>query len=283
MVVWATVPYAASGHVYANIRYLLPALGLALAGGVAAAEGWGVGERGALASSPWGSPPRTSSSSTPPFPDSLRAGIAVADVLAAALALLARPARLARAVPRRSRGGGLGIAALAAVPSFARFRDADRARAFLEEYTAHVTSTPRYARAWNWLDRNGGTGAVDVVSAPDTFFVYPAMGRASSGGRATSTSTRPTSTRRRTTRSASRGTTSSPDRLARQRAPRRGALAPAQPQAPLRPPPEADWARARPDLFALRYQDSNDVIFEVLQGRLRSTRSPAPAPGHPSP
>ena len=55
-------------------------------------------------------------------------------------------------------------------------------------------------------------------------------------------------------------------------------------------PPEAAWARARPDLFALRYQDSNDVIFEVLQAPA-SGASPAStipitsprAPGHPSP
>jgi len=33
LAVWATVPYAASGHVYANVRYLDPALGIAFAGG----------------------------------------------------------------------------------------------------------------------------------------------------------------------------------------------------------------------------------------------------------
>ncbi len=35
---WLAVPYAAAGHVFANVRYLLPAVGLAFAGGVAAAE-----------------------------------------------------------------------------------------------------------------------------------------------------------------------------------------------------------------------------------------------------
>ncbi|HVR08957.1 MAG TPA: hypothetical protein VMW75_12990, partial [Thermoanaerobaculia bacterium] len=36
--VWAAVPYAAAGHVFANVRYLLAAVGLAFAGGAAAAE-----------------------------------------------------------------------------------------------------------------------------------------------------------------------------------------------------------------------------------------------------
>jgi hypothetical protein len=288
VVVWATVPYAASGHVEANVRYLLPALGLALAGGVAAAEGWGVGE-GALNLLSLGLAAQDLLQLHTAFPDNLRSGVAAADVLAAALLVspalrgwLRRHAALAAAA--------CGVAALAAVPSFAHFRDADRARAFLEEFTAHVTSTPRYARAWKWLDQNGGTGAVDVVSAPDTFFVYPAMGR-------------------RLERPARYVNVNQADLHAAADYPLcqpRNDLSPVawlvnvrregvrwlllSRKLPFDFPPEADWARARPDLFALRYQDSNNVIFEVLQAPA-SGASPAStipitnprAPGHPSP
>jgi hypothetical protein len=288
VVVWAIVPYAASGHVEANVRYLLPALGLALAGGVAAAEGWGVGE-GALNLLALGLAAQDLLQLHTAFPDNLRSGVAAADVLAAAL--LVSPA-LRRGLRRHAAlvAAACGVAALAAVPSFARFRDADRTRAFLEEYTAHVTSTPRYACAWKWLDRNGGTGAVDVVSAPDTFFVYPAMGR-------------------RLERPARYVNVNQADLHAAADYPLcqpRNDLSPIawlvnvrregvrwlllSRKLPFALPPEADWARARPDLFALRYQDSNDVIFEVLQAP-DSGASPASvtpitsprAPGHPSP
>jgi hypothetical protein len=285
VVVWATVPYAASGHVEANVRYLVPALGLALAGGMAAAEGWGVGE-GALSLLALGLAAQDLLQLHTAFPDNLRAGIAVADVLAAAL--LVSPA-LRRGLRRRAGwvAAACGAAALAAVPSFARFRDADRGRAFLEEYTAHVTSTPRYARAWKWLDRNGGTGAVDVVSAPDTFFVYPAMGR-------------------RLEREARYVNVNAADLHAAADYPLcqpRNDLSPLawwanvrregvrwlllSRKLPFDLPPEAGWARARPDLFALRYQDSNDVIFEVLQapasGAVVIPITSPRAPGHPSP
>ncbi len=285
VVVWATIPYAASGHVEANVRYLLPALGLALAGGAAAAEGWGVGE-GALSLLALGLAAQDLLQFHTAFPDNLRAGVAVADVLAAALLLSPRLRGWLRrhAVPVAAVSG---IAVLAAVPSLARFRDADRARAFLEEYTAHVTSTPRYARAWKWLDRNGGTGAVDVVSAPDTFFVYPAMGP-------------------RLEREARYVNVNAADLHAAADYPfcqPRNDLSPIawwtnvrregvrwillSRKLPFDLPPEAAWARARPDLFALRYQDSNDVIFEMLpapaEGASVTPITSPRAPGHPSP
>ncbi len=68
------------------------------------------------------------------------------------------------------------LSALAGVPWLARFRAADRTRAFTQEYTAHGINVALYAAGWDWLERHGGSGAVAGVNSPDPFFIYPAMG-----------------------------------------------------------------------------------------------------------
>jgi hypothetical protein len=265
--VWTTVPYSASGHVLANVRYLLPAVGLAAAGGIAAAEGW-LTARGRESEIPLGLLTlallvQDVLQLHTTIPDGFRPAIGAVDVLAAAL-LLSPALRLRCRRHARPLLAAALLSALAAVPAFARFRVADRARAFTEEYTAHVISTARYAGAWAWLDKNGGSGTVDVVSAPDTFFVYPAMGP-------------------RLERRAIYANVNARDLHAA------AAYPLCQPRAdfavdawlvnlrregvrwlhvsrtpPFPPPQETAWAAARPELFTLRYADSNNRIYELL-------------------
>jgi hypothetical protein len=208
---WATVPYAAAGHVFANVRYLLPAVGLAFAGGVAAAESRRANPRllegiaVALAA-------QDLLQLHTQMPDAVRLVVAAGDLAAVALALSPRlrgwlsaapcpaapgqaaagPAAPGQAAPgpaaagaarRRPRWALLAALAalvllslLSAAPFLARYRVADRTRALTQEYTAHGMNVFNYAPGWDWLERHGGSGTVAVVNSPDTFFIYPAMG-----------------------------------------------------------------------------------------------------------
>ena len=188
VVFWLTVPFAATGHVFANVRYLLPAVGLAFAGGVAAAESLQADERllqflaVALAA-------QDLLQLHTDMPDGVRLAVATADVAVVALALLPR-LRGWLGAPGGSDGGRRGLAlggaarvaafavlaTLAGAPWLARFRAADRTRAFTQEYTAHGNNVGLYTAGWDWLERHGGSGTVAVVNSPDTFFFYPAMG-----------------------------------------------------------------------------------------------------------
>src|SRR6185295_18136653 len=144
--VWAAVPYADRGTIFANIRYLDGALGLAFAGGLAALELRGTAER-------W------------------LEGLALALVAQDLLQLHAdmpRSVRLAMA--------GADLAALAAAPFLAAFRVADRGRAMALDLSVHATPVHLFARAWSWLEAYGGNGTVAVASSPQQYFVYPAMG-----------------------------------------------------------------------------------------------------------
>jgi hypothetical protein len=265
--VWTTVPYSASGHVLANVRYLLPAVGLAAAGGIAAAESW-LTARGRAAEIPLGLLTlallvQDVLQLHTTIPDGFRPAIGAVDVLAAALLLSPALRHRCRRQARPLLAAAV-LVALAAVPAFARFRVADRARAFTEEYTAHVVSTARYAGAWAWLDQNGGAGTVDVVSAPDTFFIYPAMGPrlerraiyANVNAQDLHEAAAYPLCQPRTDFAADAWLVN----LRREGV--RWLYVSRTPPFPF--PQETEWAAARPELFILRYSDPNNRIYELL-------------------
>jgi hypothetical protein len=171
---WLMVPFAKSHHVFANVRYLIPALGLAFAGGVAVGERKGVRDRWmeglAVVFLAQGLLQLHAE-----MPRGVRMALALVDVAAVALAL--SPGL--RALTRRSRRE-LAVAALALAileaPFLARFRVEDRARALGKEFTAHQTLVRFSAAAWGWLDQHGEDGNVAAVSEPNSYFMYPAMG-----------------------------------------------------------------------------------------------------------
>jgi hypothetical protein len=271
---WATVPFAAAGHVFANVRYLLPAVGLAFAGGVAAAESRRADERllqgiaVALAA-------QDLLQLHARLSDGVRLTVAAGDLAAVAVALSPQlRARLrgwlSPAGPRRHRrlalaaAGGALVAALAAVPLLARFRAADRRRALTFEYTAHGNNVAWYTSGWDWLDRHGGHGTVAVVNSPDTFFIYPAMG--------------PYLERRAlyVNVNAANLDEAAAYPLCQPRVePSAAAWIANLRRAGVRwldltrTPPfpfsmEDGWARAHPELFALRFVDATNRIFELL-------------------
>jgi hypothetical protein len=259
---WLLVPFAGNLHVFANIRYLVPAIGLAFAGGVAIAEHRGMSDRWlhgiALALCC-----QSLLQLRAAMPSGVRAAIAAADVGAAALVVSAGLRRLVRRHAGALAAAALALA-LALAPLLARFRVGDRPRALATEWTAHATSARLFAGGWSWLDAHGGDGDVDVVGFPGTYFSYPAMG--------------PFLERQALYVNVNRANhpvaSRYPDCNPRVE-PSPGAwlanltaahvrwlLLYRYPEFPF--PIEARWAAARPDRFAWRYEDSTSVIFEVL-------------------
>jgi hypothetical protein len=259
---WLTVPFAKNLHVFANVRYLIPALGLAFAGAVALAERRGVRDRWmegiTLAFVIQSLLQLHAEMST-----GTRLAIAFADLGAVAMAL--SPGLRAAAVRWRRPLAGAALALiLLGAPLLTEFRVEDRPRALAREFTVHMTSTRFYAGGWKWLDEHGGTGNVAAIHSPNNYFVYPAMG----------------------------------PRLERDvryvninRADLRNAVDYPQCQPRVDPSPEAwianlsklrirwlqmsrypqfdfpmerRWAEARPDLFVLRYEDPTNAVFEFL-------------------
>jgi hypothetical protein len=171
---WLMVPFAKSHHVFANVRYLIPAFGLVFAGGVALGEKKGVRDRWmegiALIFLVQGLLQLHAE-----MPRGVRVALAAADVAAVALAL--SPALCALALRSRRE---LAVVALAVTifgaPFLARFRVEDRGRALGKEFTAHQTLARFSAAAWGWLEEHGGDGNVAAVSEPNNYFMYPAMG-----------------------------------------------------------------------------------------------------------
>lgn len=265
--IWVMVPYASHGHVFANVRYLSGALGLAFAGVVAWAErrgvrdSWMVGIALALAV-------QDLLMLHAEMPRGVRLALVVVDLLAVTFALSPGLRGFAR---RRARELAAAAALLLVIgaPYLGRFRVEDRARAFLREFTTHKTATHHFARAWRWLDVNGETGTVAVASNPVNYFVYPAMG-AHLERRATYVNIN-----RQDSRNAADYPACDPrvdpepqawvENLFKQdvrwlwvsRFPQIGYL------------DEHAWALSRPDLFAIRYEDNANVIFEFLPWRMR--------------
>lgn len=256
------VPYAANLNVFANIRYLVPAIGLAFAGGVAIAEERGM-SAGWLRAIALVLACQGLLQLHAEMPQGVRMTFAVVDLAAVGLAMSAS----LRALARR-RAGALAAAALVlalvAAPALARFRAADRGRALALEWTAHASSAHLFAGGWRWLDAHAGTGTVAVVGSPATYFLYPAMG--------------PFLQRRALYVNVNSAnyhdaihypncnprTDPSPqawiDNLAAARV--RWLLIDRFPEYDA--PAETRWATARPDLFAVRFADVTSTVFEVL-------------------
>lgn len=285
--VWAAVPFAAAGHVFANVRYLLPAVGLAFAGGVAAAESRRADAR-LLEGLAVALAVQDLLQLHARLSDGVRLTMAAGDLAAAALALSPRlrgglRAWLSQDGPRRRRlalaaAAAALAAALAGVPWLARFRAADRARALTFEYTAHGNNVAWYTSGWDWLDRHGGRGTVAVVNSPDTFFIYPAMG--------------PYLERRAlyVNVNAANLDEAAAYPLCQPRVePSAAAWIANLRRAGVRwldltrTPPfpfsmENDWAAAHPELFALRFSDATNRIFELLPAPAKPSAPPAAAP-----
>ena len=264
---WVTVPDAYSNNVYANVRYLIPAMGLLFAGGVAIAESRAVSalatEALALALAAQGMLQLHAE-----MPSDVRLAIAAIDVAAVGLAFSPR----LRGLLRRH-AGALAAAALvlvlAGAAPFARFRVADRARALEREWVVHLTLAPLYAPGWDWLDQHGGDGTVAVASGPSLYFIYPAMG--------------PFLERRLLYVNINAADFDDAARY-----PRCDPRVDANPQAWLTNllkarvrwllvthfpgvpyPAEQQWAEALPGLFALRYSDTYSQVYEFLPGAPR--------------
>lgn len=279
VVFWVTVPFAATGHVFANLRYLLPAVGLAFASGVAAAENLQADERllqflaVALAA-------QDLLQLHTQMPDGVRLAVATADVAVVALALLPRlrgwlvaPEGSRRGRRRLALSGAAPLAALAAVaalamlagvPWLARFRAADRTRAFTQEYTAHGINVAFYAAGWDWLERHGGSGTVAVVNSPDTFFYYPAMGlRLERRAIYVNVNAANLDEAAAYPLCQPRVEPAAAAWIANLRtAGVRWLDLTRVPSYPF--PMENDWARAHPELFAQRFADPTNLIYELL-------------------
>jgi hypothetical protein len=269
VLVWLFVPYARGSLVFLNIRYLDPTLVL----GSVAFFAW-LDRRGL----------------SPQWASTIAILIAAQGVLAQTVLLAWRPRRvlfaidalvIGAAVSTRARGflrrrakvlAAIALAAFAAyTPWFAEFRDLDRARAYGDDLSGHETLAYRHARAWAWLDSNGRDGTVAFVSAPLTYFYYPAMGmrldrRVTYVNADAQDGMYVTDFPRCHLRD-------HPDRDAwLRRLDRdnvRWLLVSRYPPASF--PIEAEWARALSDAFVLRYSDTANLLFERV-------RAPNPDP-----
>lgn len=265
LVLWLAVPYASSGHIFANIRYLIGALGLAFAAVVVMAErkagsegrgGWIEGLAVALAV-------QGLLMLHTEMPRDVRLAVALADALAAAVVLSAGLRGFLKRRWAPLAAVGLGAAILIA-PLLASFRVEDRRRAFFQEYTTHKTAAHNFANAWGWLDRNGGSGTVAVQSTPMNFFVYPVMGAHLERRAIYANINRQDFQRASLYPACDPRVDADPrawlENLLKHEV--RWVYVSRFEQTPF--PPEYIWARLRPDLFAPRYADDLNVIFEVL-------------------
>jgi hypothetical protein len=171
---WLAVPFSKNMHVFANVRYLMPAIGLAFAAAVALGERRGVRDRWmegiALAFTIQGLLQLHAE-----MPHGVRMTLALLDLAAVLLAL--SPGLRTLAVRHwRPALAVAGVLALLGAPVLTDFRVRDRRRALAEEFQVHMTSTRFFANGWGWLDQHGGDGAVASVHSPNNYFQYPAMG-----------------------------------------------------------------------------------------------------------
>jgi hypothetical protein len=257
------VPYAASHHVFANTRYLVPCFGIAFAAGIAMLEDriretWLAALAVALLA-------QDLLQMHSEMPHGVRVAMGVLDVLALGIAL--SPGLRAFTI-RRARP--LALAALVAgvllAPVLGRFRLDDRARALAQEYQAHVTTSRLFAAGWGWLDHHGENGTVDVFTSPATYFTYPAMGQYLER-KATYVNVNVEDVREAATYPLCQPRVhADPDAwlVNLKKAGVRWVLASRYPDFPYSI--EHDWAVAHPELFKLRFQDNTNEVWEFLPG-----------------
>jgi hypothetical protein len=268
---WAVVPFAAKHHVFANTRYLLPVFGIVFAAGIAMAERRGVRDRWLSVLALMIAAQSLLQMHTE-MPRQVRLAMGAADLAVLLLALSPRLQQRAARHWKPLTAAAMLILVLAA-PILGRFRFRDRARAFSLEYTAHATSVRLFASGWEWLDRFGGDGTVDAVMSPGSYFTYPAMG--------------PYFERkvvyvninRQDLREAAAYPGCEPRRdpdpdswkANLDKAGVRWLLVNRYDPFPF--PVEDAWAASRPDLFALRFRDNTNRVYEYLPGARAAAES----------
>lgn len=264
LAVWATVPYGSSGHVFANVRYLDGVLALMFAGAVA------LGERfvpdPALRALALLFAIQDLLMLHTEMPRTVRVALALIDIGLVIWALSPRFPGFRGFTRRRSRELAVAgiVAALVAAPYLGRFRIKDRDRAFRSEYTAHKTAAFLFAPGWGWLDENGEDGTVAVIGAPSNFFVYPAMG-AHLERRAIYVNVNRRDSRRATDYPGCDPRIDPEPQAWMENLLKDGVRWVYLHRFPqIAFPMEAEWVSARPDLFALRYQDNTNIIVEFL-------------------
>ncbi len=262
LVVWWTLTSATHGHIFANIRYLIGGIGLLFASATALGErrlstGWLRGLAIVLAIQDLLMlNPRLS----------YQARVILAIALAGAATIAAAPGlRRWMAAHRRPVALAAALLVLAAVPRWAAFRVHDRERAFAEDYIAHLTSSRLYAAGWGWLDQHAGTETVAVSHTPETYFVYPAMGpyferRAEYVN--IDAENYPYPLLYPNCKPRENGSAAAWIANLRKQGIRWIYLA-RYPEFEF--PVEDSWANARPDLFALRFADQTNRIYELSQ------------------
>lgn len=269
---WLTVPFARNRHVYANVRYLVPAIGVAFGASVAFAERRGVRER-PLAIVTVALLAQGFLQLHAELPFQARVALALADLAVVLAVLIPALTQWARRYAPKLALAGL-VAALAAAPLLARFRIADRGRALATEFTTHQTVARYFATGWAWLDAHAGNDTVAVVHSPNNYLTYPEMGP-------------------RLERDARYVNVNAADFPAAIRYPNCDPRVDPQPAAWVRNlgrrdvrwlhlarfptfdyTIEAKWADAMPQWFALRFEDPTNRIYEVRLPRAPEAAAP---------
>lgn len=255
------VPWVHSRHIYATVRYLIPAAAIACGAMAAFAERRGVRER-LLQGLALAFLVQSLLQQHVELSFAGRIGIALVDVAAAVL-VLSPVARAVVAQRWRKVAAVALVVALLAAPALARYRIATRGKAFATEVTLHPTMTPFFAGAWSWLDTHAGSDVVAMSYQPNHYLTYPEMGP-------------------RLERDARYVNVNAADRRYAAHYPRCEPRVDPSPQAWVRNlvrarvrwlhvariprfefPLEDRWARALSGLFTLRYEDPNNRIYEL--------------------
>ncbi len=260
LLLWVAVPSVGRWEVYTNTRYLQATLGLAAAAFVVLAERWRMPEIWRL-----GIVVVLMAQSLlqlrPELPFEARLALGIVDVALVALALSATlRERAARRLPALA--ACTAIVLVLAAPALARFRRADRGRAFAAEFTVHDTKARLLARAWGWLDRHAGSGAVATVGSP---FPYAPMGPDLERDAlfvAVDRAARPLASDYPRCRPRDGADREAWLRNLERRRIRWLMVTRATPRTAF--PLEAGWATSLPQRFARRYGDAHSVIFELL-------------------